>query len=395
MAKKIVIIGSGHSGAQMCAKLRTNGFKGDITMFSGDDRIPYQRPPLSKAFLSGEMAFERLQLRTKDFYLEKNIMLHFNEAVLEIDRGNRKIHTAKQAYDYDIAIIATGGTPRSLPAPNQNNVFYLNNVSQSLALQKKLQQKIKIKIIGGGYIGLEVAATAYKMGASVQLFEAAPRILARVAASEISEFFTNYHQKHGVEFLLNAKTELVENGVKCKDEIFEANCVLVGIGMVPNLELAKSAGLKIDNGIITNDKQQSSDDSIYAIGDCAKSPHPLYDELVRLESVQNANYQAEIATTAICSMPPPKPEVPWFWSDQYDIKLQIAGLSQNYDRVIMRGNPGRASFALFYLAEKKLIAADCINRPQEFLMAKRALLEKVEIDEDKLCDESLKAKDIF
>ena len=399
----MLIIGGGHAGAALVSALRAQGFSGEVALFSDEAHLPYQRPPLSKAFLSGAMEAQRLLFRKREFYDKQKIALHLDERVVAIDRQAQRIETSKNSYAYDKLAIATGGRPRVLADTHgrgHGRAIYLHNQQESVALREALERTSgQLGILGGGYIGLEVAATARKSGIKVQVFESAARILSRVAAEEISNFFTAYHQQQGVSFRLEAQAELVEGGVRLKgearDEFIACDNLLVGIGMEPNMELARAAGLEIKGGIVVNERQETADKNIVALGDCVCAPHPLYEGLIRLESVQNANYQAAIAARALCGLAPPPTEAPWFWSDQYDIKLQIAGLSRGYDDIIMRGDKDKASFALFYLAKNKVIAVDCINRPQEFLLTRKFLSEGKPIALKNLSDDSLSAKEIF
>ncbi len=405
MNSSVVIIGAGQAAAQALISLRAGGFEGAITLIGAEQALPYQRPPLSKAFLAGEMAAPRLNLRPEAFYAQKQIKLHLDDPVAVLDRAEKKIITASGAqFAYDVAVIATGGQPRRLNCRgcDLEGVHYLHDLAQSLNLKKELDMGARrLVVIGGGYIGLEVAATARKRGLEVMILEAAARILGRVAAPEISDFFTKLHEQHGVGVKTRAQVaELVgdKNISAVRDQKkgdFPADMALVGVGFIPDTQLAEAAGLEVENGILVDGEMRSSDKSIYAIGDCANALLPLYDEPVRLESVQNAIYQAKIAAASICGAPPPPVEAPWFWSDQYDAKLQIAGLARSYDRTILRGAIETQSFVLFYLSGDRLLAADCVNRPQEFLLSRRVIGQRAAIAPARLADDSLAPQEAF
>ncbi len=404
MSQSIVIIGAGQAAAQAAMSLRASGFAGVIMMIGAERALPYQRPPLSKVFLAGELAAERLNLRPEAFYAQKQIALLLGERVEAIDRKAQQVLTASgRRLPYDVAVIATGGQPRrlSVRGSDLDGVCYLHDLDESRRLKDRFKESKRIVIVGGGYIGLEVAATARKLGVEAVILEAAERILARVAAPEISDFFTRLHQQHGARVEVNARVKEFIGAQKIsalRDEAhgdFPADTALIGVGLAPDTRLAQEAALEVDDGIVVDEEMRTCDRSIYAIGDCARALLPLYDERVRLESVQNAIYQAKIAAAAICGKPPPPIEAPWFWSDQYEIKLQIAGLARAHDQTIMRGRSDESSFALFYLSGDRLLAADCINRPQEFLLSRRVIGQKGKVSPARLADESLSPQEAF
>ena len=408
MIEAIVIIGAGQAAAQAAISLRAGGFEGALTMIGAEPVLPYQRPPLSKTFLAGELAAERLSLRPEAFYTQKRIALHLGARVEAIDREGKEVLTSLgQHFPYDVAVIATGGQPRrlSLQGSNLEGVCYLHDLDESRFLQDHFKRgtadgtvddgDTRLVIVGGGYIGLEAAATARKLGLDVVILEAAERILMRVAAPEISDFFTRLHQQHGVRVEVSAQPTAFIGEQKIlavRDEAHgdcPADIALVGVGLAPDVELAMAAQLKVDNGITVDEEMRTSDPSIYAIGDCASALLPLYPEHIRLESVQNAIYQAKIAAASICGGQAPPVEAPWFWSDQYDTKLQIAGLARAYDQTVLRGRVEDHSFVLFYLSGDQLLAADCINRPQEFLLSRRVIAQKGKVSPARLADSLL------
>ena len=400
MIEAIVIIGAGQAAAQAAISLRTGGFEGALTMIGAEPVLPYQRPPLSKTFLAGELAAERLSLRPEAFYTQKQIALHLGARVEAIDREAKEVLTSLgQHFPYDVAVIATGGQPRrlSLQGSNLEGVCYLHDLDESRFLQDHFKRGARIVIVGGGYIGLEAAATAaaHKLGLDVVILEAAERILMRVAAPEISDFFTRLHQQHGVRVEVSAQPTAFIGEQKIlavRDEAHgdcPADVALVGVGLSPDVELAEASALQVNNGIVVDEEMRTSDPSIYAIGDCASALLPLYPEHIRLESVQNAIYQAKIAAASICGRQAPPVEAPWFWSDQYDTKLQIAGLARAYDQTVLRGRVEDHSFVLFYLSGDQLLAADCINRPQEFLLSRRVIAQKGRVSPARLADSLL------
>ena len=400
MIEAIVIIGAGQAAAQAAISLRAGGFEGALTMIGAEPVLPYQRPPLSKTFLAGELAAERLSLRPEAFYTQKRIALHLGARVEAIDREGKEVLTSLgQHFSYDVAVIATGGQPRrlSLQGSNLEGVCYLHDLDESRFLQDHFKRGARLVIVGGGYIGLEAAATAaaHKLGLDVVILEAAERILMRVAAPEISDFFTRLHQQHGVRVEVKAQPTAFIGEQKIlavRDEAHgdcPADIALVGVGLAPDVELAEASALQVDNGIVVDEEMRTSDPSIYAIGDCASALLPLYPEHIRLESVQNAIYQAKIAAASICGRQAPPIEAPWFWSDQYDTKLQIAGLARAYDQTVLRGRVEDHSFVLFYLSGDQLLAADCINRPQEFLLSRRVIAQKGKVSPARLADSLL------
>lgn len=375
----VVVIGAGQAGCALVAKLRAEGFDGAITLIGDEAVPPYQRPPLSKAYLLGEMEMERLFLRPAAFYADHNIDLRLSTQVAAIDPATRTLMLQDgDSLRYDALALTTGATPRRLPAAiggDLPGVLVMRNLADADRFAPELVPGRRVVIIGGGYIGLEAAAVCAKKGMAVTLVEAAPRILQRVAAAETSDFFRALHQGHGVTIREGVGVDRITGidratGVRLSDGTdLPADVVLVGIGVTPNTALAQAAGLSIDNGIQTDEGARTSDPRIWAAGDCASL---LFNgRRIRLESVGNAIDQAEIAALNILGRDLPYVPAPWFWSDQYDCKLQIAGLNAGYDSVLIR--EAGAAKSHWYYAGDRLIAVDAMNDSRAYMIAKRLI----------------------
>jgi len=400
----VVIIGAGQASAQACASLRQWGFEGSITIIGDEALAPYQRPPLSKAFMKGELAEERLFFKPHAWYEDNEIDLVLSTRVIRIDPERRCVHMKHGGeVPYDALIIATGSRPRPLPVPGADlgGVHDLRSVSDVERIKPALIDGRRLLIIGAGYIGLEAAAVARQMGLDVTVLEMAPRVLQRVTSPVISDFFTTAHTREGVTIHTEAQVEKLSGqaGQVTKAHLADgktlsADLVLVGIGVLPNQELAQEAGLACDNGIITDRDARTSDPRVFAAGDCARRPLVHYNREGRLESVHNAIEQGKLAAAAITGRPRPNEDCPWFWSDQYDLKLQIAGLSTGYDKHVVRGDPESRKFAVFYLKDETLIAVDAINSPPEFLASKRMITSGAKVSPTLLADTSMTMKDI-
>ncbi len=382
----VVILGAGHAGGSVAALLRQYGWKGPITLVGAEPVPPYQRPPLSKAWLKREADAASLALRAATFYPANAIALHLATHATAIDRNNRSVTlNSGEQLSYDHLILATGARPRMLPIPGHDltGVLALRSVADADALQSALTHGSSLVVIGGGYIGLEVAASARALGVSVTVIEREQRVLARVASQLLSDFFTRAHAANDVRILCNAGIAAIEGaagrvtGVRLTDGTHLAcDTVLVGIGAAPDDALARAAGLACDDGVIVDLAARTSDPRIYAIGDCTRRPLPHYGRNHRLESVPNALEQAKQAAADLCGRAPPAPEVPWFWSDQYAIRLQIAGLPFDVDDVVLRGDPEAGHFAAFHLAADGAIqAVEAVNAPAEF-MAGRLMIAR-------------------
>jgi 3-phenylpropionate/trans-cinnamate dioxygenase ferredoxin reductase subunit len=395
MTAHLVIVGGGQAAAQAVQTLRQNGYAEPITIVGDEPFAPYQRPPLSKKYLAGELQRERLLLRPVAFYAEKGVVLELGRSVAELDLGAQALRLADGgALHFDHLLLATGSRVRKLEAPGATlaGVHYVRTIADIDAINASLPPSGSIVVIGGGYIGLEVAAITRQRGFAVTVLEAANRVLARVAGPDVSEFFEQAHRDAGVEVHCGAAvralrgSERVESIETTDGRSFRCDVAIVGVGIVPNVELAQSAGLACANGISVDAHARTADERVLAAGDCTSHPHPLYGRAVRLESVQNAIHQAKVAAASLLGNPSAYSEVPWFWSDQYDLKLQIAGLSQGYDDVVVRGDRASRSFAAYYLADRRIIAVDAVNSPREFLHGKKLVSSGLTIDADRLRD---------
>ncbi|GAB3378739.1 FAD-dependent oxidoreductase [Spongiibacter taiwanensis] len=400
-----VIVGGSHAAASLAAALRSEGWEGAISIIGDEPHLPYHRPPLSKAYFCGEKSDAEILIRPETFYQQNNIDLVLGSRVEDIDTEAKTVTLHDGAtISYTKLALTTGAKVRKIPIPGSDlkGVYYLRDLGDVDQIKKYVVTGKRAVIVGGGYIGLETAASLRKLGMEVTVLEALPRVLQRVTAPEVSAFYTRVHREEGVDLRTEVAIEgIVGDGkvgaVKLADGTeIDCNLVVIGVGVIPETELAEKAGLKIDNGIVVNEHAVTSNPDIVAAGDCTQHYNPIYQTHLRLESVQNATDQAKIAAKSLCGKPLVYNALPWFWSDQYDLKLQIAGLSQGFDQVVVRGDTesGR-SFAAFYYKAGRLIAVDAVNRPKEFMMTKRALTEGKNADPALVRDESVDVKDIF
>jgi len=400
--EKIVIVGAGHSAGQLVASLRQRKFAGAITLIGTESWLPYQRPPLSKRYLSGVLEAERLFVKPANFYQDNDVDVRLSTTVTSIDRAQKDVVlNSDERISYDKLVLAVGGQPRrlSLPGANLDGVCYLRNIDDVDRIRRGLRADRHLCIIGAGYIGLEVAAVAIKLGVKVTVVEMAERVMKRVVAEEMSDFYQQQHESHGVEFRLSANitalrgNSAVETVVLDDGEELNVDLVVTGIGIIPSTELADAAGLEVDDGIVVDDHCQTSDPDVFAIGDCTHHPNDLLRRRVRLESVHNALEQAKVTAANLCGDDTAYSEIPWFWSDQYDLKLQIAGLSQGFDQIVLRGDPQQKSFACFYLERDRLIAVDAVNSPKNFVQARKLIAERVRPNLAKLAQEDIALSD--
>lgn len=400
MTSNIVIIGGGQAGAQAAISLRQAGFRGAVTIFGAEPHIPYERPPLSKKFLAGEINEEQLLMRPAAFYVDKNITIRTDTPVTNID------HKAKHVWlndgnsvPYDKLILSTGGRVREIQCPGANlpGVHYLRTANDVDGFRDKLTPGLKLSIVGGGYIGLEVAAVAIKRGCQVTVLEMLPMVLNRVVAPEMSEFYASVHRAEGVDVRTSTNVTAFEGDGKverviCENETVDTDMVIVGIGILPNVELAVSAGLDTDNGIVVDECARTSDPDIFAAGDCTNHPNAILGERLRLESVPNALAQGKAAALAAIDKPTPYAEVPWFWSDQYDLKLQMTGISKPGDTVVIRGNMAERRFSACYVRAGVFVACHAVNAAKDFLQSKKLIAAHTKIDPARLENSTISLK---
>lgn len=409
-SKGLLVVGTGCAGVELAFSARAGGWRGPITLIGAEPDVPYHRPPLSKAYLAGEVAAEGLFLRAPSLYEKQDIRLLTGETAERIDRERRWVRLAGgREVPYERLVLATGGRPRPLAAAiggadRAANFRYLRTIADAEAIRRHLVAGKRLVVVGGGYVGLEVAAAATKAGMRVQLLEAADRLLARVTAPPLSAFYERVHRQAGVDvrtgeqvqgFDLSPDGSLV-TAVRCASgERMEADLVVAGIGLVPNCELALDAGLEVDNGIVVDAEMRTSDPVIMAVGDSTRFYSKLYDRMVRIESVPNALEQARKVAAILCGKPPRPDAAPWFWSDQYDLALKMVGLSEGYDQIVLRGEPEPAGFSAFYMLGHRVLAVDTINRPVEFNLAKQLVADRLQIDPSMLTDESVPLKELI
>jgi 3-phenylpropionate/trans-cinnamate dioxygenase ferredoxin reductase subunit len=376
----VVAIGAGQAGAALAARLRSGGHAGPITLIGAEPLLPYQRPPLSKGYLLGEMDADRLTLRSAEFYAEHDIALRLGTPVSAIDPAARTVTLGSETIRYDDLVLTTGSIPRRLPAAiggDLAGVYTVRTVADVDAERAEFRPGRRLVIVGGGYIGLEAAAVAAKLGLDVTVLEMAPRILQRVASPETSDYFRALHAAHGVKILESTGLDrlLGEAGHVTAARLTDgreipADFVIAGVGILPDTHLAETAGVAIENGIRTDSHGRTSDPHIWAAGDCAS--FPWQGGRLRLESVQNAIDQAELVADNILGAGKDYVPMPWFWSDQYDCKLQIAGLNTGYDRIVTRG-PDGAAVSFWYFRGDRLLAVDAMNDPRAYMVGKRLL----------------------
>jgi 3-phenylpropionate/trans-cinnamate dioxygenase ferredoxin reductase component len=401
MDERIIIIGAGQAGLQAAASLRHEGYAGALVMIGDEPFPPYQRPPLSKAYLSGALERERLFLKPDAFYTEAKCELILGVRAKAIDRAKRSVALADgRSLNYDKLLFATGSRVRRIGIAGADlaGIHYLRDIADVDSLRPYLAKGKRLAVVGGGYIGLEVAAVAIKHGVEVDVFEALDRVMARAVSKPVSEFYERVHREAGVRFHLNTGVQGFEGtghltAVRAGGKTHAADFALVGIGVVPNVELASAAGLACDDGIVVDEFAQTGDAAVFAAGDCTRhigrEGHPL-----RLESVQNAIDQAKHAALAMMGKHAPYREVPWFWSDQYDLKLQIAGLAWPSDHIVLRGDPAARKFAAFHLRDGRVVAVEAINAAPEYLVGRRLIAENARIAPERLADTSIPMKAI-
>ncbi|MHB8287210.1 MAG: NAD(P)/FAD-dependent oxidoreductase [Caulobacteraceae bacterium] len=407
MNGRILILGAGHAGGTLAALLRQLGWTGPITLAGDEPIAPYQRPPLSKAWLKGEADAESLALRPAGFYAAHDIALRLNlraESIQRADSGGEVRFSDGTRIPYDKLVLATGSRARriALPGAELAGVMELRTAADADRLKAAIRPATRLAVIGGGYVGLEAAASARAMGAEVTVIELQQRLLARVAHAELSAFIHDRHQAEGVTIRLGCRIDALEgadgrvSGVRLGDgSLISCDAALIGVGGLPNQELAAAAGLACDDGVVVDLAGRSSACDIYAIGDCTRRPLPLYGVAARLESVPNALEQVKQVAADLCETRPPPPETPWFWSDQFDLKLQIAGLPIGAAKTVLRGEPSTGRFAIFHLnADDQIQAVEAINAPSEFMAGRHLIGLRKSVRLDSLADLSVSMKEV-
>jgi len=402
MPPGVVIIGTGQAGFQAAASLRTEGYQETITLIGEESHIPYQRPPLSKGFPLGTQDVDAIELRPRAFYRDHRIELITSAKAVAIERAEKQVKLASGArLPYRTLVLAVGARNRKLlvRGAELDGVLYLRSLEEAVVVRDRLKDAREIVVIGGGFIGLEIAAAAATLGKSVTVLEALPRLMSRVVAPAISEFFCNLHTSHGVKVVCGcAVSEIAGSGgkvqgVSLKDGTTSpADLVIVGVGVVPNVELAQGAGLRVANGVAVGENLRTEDENVFAIGDCAEHPCIFAGSRVRLESVQNAADQGQFVAAAIVGRLAAYNALPWFWTDQFEIKLQMAGISHGHDRTAIRGSTKDKNLSVFYFKGDQLLAIDSINRPLDHIVGRRVIAGRVPLTPEQAADESVDLK---
>ena len=401
-----VIIGGSHAASQLITSLRQQGWDGRILVISDEKQLPYHRPPLSKTYLSGEKTPENLLIRKPAAYEKLDVEWRLNTHVESIDRKNKVVVLDNgELLNYNKLALCTGARVKKLAIAGADlpGIHYLRNLSDAEAIKKDIKHGGRAVIIGGGYIGLETAALLRKMGMAVDVLVHSSRVLRRVTAGPVSDFFTRIHTEEGVQIHTREKPDSFEGDKKVESVIcasgkrFLTDLVIIGIGVIPNTELAEACGLSVDDGIVVDEFCATEEDrDIVAAGDCARHPDSIYNRFLRLESVANATEQAISAAATMCGKIKPYSAVPWFWSDQYDLKLQMVGLNDDYDQVIIRGDiENSRSFVAWYFLNGKLVAADCVNRLQEFRLAQQMLKNGINPGPEELAEDGLEVRQLL
>ncbi len=398
----VIIVGGGHAAGQAAASLRQEGYEGAVTVIGEEPHPPYQRPPLSKQYLAGEQPIDKVYLRPETFYDGKDITLVKGVRVDALNTQDNTVTTESgDTLNYEHLIIATGTRPRVLPIPGADlqGVHYLRTIADVDGIRAEFAAGKKLVIVGGGYIGLEVAAVATEAGLKVSVLEMEDRILQRVTTPQMSEFYTRLHTGRGIDIRTNTGASAFEGkdgkvvAAVCGDEQIDADVVVVGIGVIPNVELAEAAGITCDNGIVVDNRCKTSIANVFAIGDCSNHPNELLDRRLRLESVPNAMEQSRVTAANIVGKDKTYNSMPWFWSDQYELKLQMLGFSADGDETVQRGDMQSNEFAVFYLKDDKVVAVDAVNSPRDFMAAKQLVGKAV--DKTKLADTNVPIKELL
>jgi 3-phenylpropionate/trans-cinnamate dioxygenase ferredoxin reductase subunit len=401
MSDAVVIVGAGQAGFQVAASLRLEGFDGPITLVGDEPGLPYQRPPLSKGFMTGKQDIEGIALRPQSFYEKHRIEL-LADQVVGIDQLDRSVRLASGGrLPYGTLVLAVGARNRTLPLPGAalDGVCYLRTGLEAVEIKDRIAHARDVVVIGGGFIGLELAAAASTLGKSVHVLEAQPRLMQRALSPILSDFYREIHASHGVRISLGVELREIAgragnvSEVVCRDgSAYPADLVLIGVGVLPNTELANEAGLDVANGIVVDEQLRTANPDIYAIGDCADHPNPHAGGRIRLESVQNAVDHAKCVAAAIVGRAQSYQAVPWFWTDQFDINLQMVGLSGGYDQIVTRGEPESRKFSVFYFKRGGLAAIDSVNRPGDHVTGRKLIANRTAVTPEQAADLSVDLK---
>jgi 3-phenylpropionate/trans-cinnamate dioxygenase ferredoxin reductase subunit len=406
MSETLVIVGAGHTAVQAVENLRREGHDGRLVLIGDEAVLPYQRPPLSKKYLSGELPFERLLLKPEAFYETAGVELKLGQAVVDLALADRVLSLAGgERVSYDRLLLATGSLPRAISVPGHGlgGIHFLRSSHDVEAIRARLRPGARVVIVGGGYIGLEAAATCRALGHEVDVLEMTDRVMNRVVAPEVSAFFTAEHRRAGVRIHTGSLVSAFNPSASDPTRVgevetlegarFPADVVIVGIGVVPNTALAAAAGLACENGVAVDEHARTSDPHVWAAGDCTSHPNIRYGRRIRLESVDNAFEQAKTATANMLGQSIVHDRVPWFWSDQFDLKLLIVGLNFDYDQVVIRGNPADRAFSCCYLRGGELLAIDCVNNAKDYMAGRKLIPERAHCDLARLADPAVALKD--
>jgi len=402
--ENLVVIGAGQSAIQCITSLKKEGYEGSITLVGEEEHLPYQRPPLSKGFLDDSINKERLYFKKLDFFTENKIQLKLGISATSVDIENNLVNLSDEdKLHFDKLVFATGSRVRLLDFPGNDldNIHYLRGLDDAENIKKGLEKSKHLVVIGAGYIGLEVAAIASEKGVKVSIVEMADRVMSRTVDPQISDYYLDLHQNNGVKFKFNTSLEEIKGqgqveSVVCSDGTsINTDMVIIGAGVIPNTEIAQNSGVSCENGILVDEFGRTNFKNVFACGDCTSHPNKLLNMQLRLESVHNAMEQSKAVAMSVLDKPAEYSQIPWFWSDQYDHKLQIVGISGSHDTVTMRGSADASKFMLFYTRGEELVAVDAVNNPKDFLICRKLVANKVKIKTDMISDLNLNLNDLI
>ena len=402
--ENLVVIGAGQSAIQCITSLKKEGYEGSITLVGEEEHLPYQRPPLSKGFLDDSINKERLYFKKLDFFTENKIQLKLGISATSVDIENNLVNLSDEdKLHFDKLVFATGSRVRLLDFPGNDldNIHYLRGLDDAENIKKGLEKSKHLVVIGAGYIGLEVAAIASEKGVKVSIVEMADRVMSRTVDPQISDYYLDLHQNNGVKFKFNTSLEEIKGqgqveSVVCSDGTsINTDMVIIGAGVIPNTEIAQNSGVSCENGILVDEFGRTNFKNVFACGDCTSHPNKLLNMQLRLESVHNAMEQSKAVAMSVLDKPAEYSQIPWFWSDQYDHKLQIVGISGSHDTVTMRGSTDASKFMLFYTRGEELVAVDAVNNPKDFLICRKLVANKVKIKTDMISDLNLNLNDLI